>query len=177
MSRRESPSAPWQVEGLAADGPDPELADKLSLFGQFVGDWDIVEWRNLQDDGSWTTGRGTLHWRWILDGRAVQDVWATTDEKTGRSVPLGTTIRFYDPKIDVWQSVWISPVNRVARVFQARQVGDEIILEARNARGNLLHWIFSEIAHDAFSWREEVLRTPPDGWVMDEEMRIRRHVT
>ena len=33
----------WLIEGLAAEGPFPECADKLSLFGQFVGDWDIVE--------------------------------------------------------------------------------------------------------------------------------------
>jgi len=28
-------------EALAADAPRPELADKLRLFGQFVGDWDM----------------------------------------------------------------------------------------------------------------------------------------
>jgi hypothetical protein len=162
------------IEGLAADGPDPSLETKLALFGQFVGDWDIVEWRNQRDDGSWITGRGELHWRWILEGRGVQDVWATIDEKTGRSVPLGTTIRFYDPRIDAWHSVWICPANGVARVFQARPVGDEIVLESKNARGEALHWVFSDITKGSFRWREEVLRTPPDGWLMDEEMRIRR---
>jgi hypothetical protein len=174
MPHRNSSPLPWQIEGLPASGPDPKLADKLSLFGQFVGDWDIVDWRNQQDDGSWVTGRGSLHWRWILEGRAVQDVWATIEEKTGRSIPLGTTIRFYDPRIDAWHSIWISPINRVARVFLARQVGDEIVLEGTSARGNPLHWIFSEITSDSFRWREEELRTPVDGWVMDEEMRIRR---
>ena len=174
MSSPSSVKTPSFIEGLAANGPHPELAERLSLFGQFVGDWDIVEWRNRREDGSWQVGHGELHWRWILDGRAVQDVWATVDDSTGRTVPLGTTIRFFDPKIDAWHSVWISPVNGVARIFVARKIGEEIVLEANNARGRLLHWIFSEITSDSFRWREEVLQTPPSGWVMDEEMQIRR---
>ena len=33
------------IKGLGADGPDPNMRQKLMLFGQFVGDWDIVEAR------------------------------------------------------------------------------------------------------------------------------------
>ncbi|HYA10640.1 MAG TPA: hypothetical protein VEH10_03080 [Thermoplasmata archaeon] len=172
--RRASTTGSWTIEGLAADGPCPEYADKLALFGQFVGDWDIVEWRNLAPDGTWTTGRGELHWRWILEGRAVQDVWATMDKVSGRCVPLGTTLRFYDPKIDAWHSVWISPVNHVARQFVARQVGSEIVLEGKNAQGVPVRWIFSDIRRDAFRWREETQGSSPSSWLMDEEMRIER---
>ena len=164
----------WRIEGLAAEGPFPEYGEKLALFGQFVGDWDIVEWRNLEADGSWTTGRGELHWRWILEGRAVQDVWSTIDKASGHPVPLGTTLRFYDSKIDAWHSVWISPVNHVARQFVARQVGSEIVLEGKNAHGASVRWIFSEIERDAFRWREETQGDSPSGWLMDEEMRIER---
>jgi len=33
------------IKGLGADGPDPKLKEKLMLFGQFVGDWEIQsEW-------------------------------------------------------------------------------------------------------------------------------------
>ena len=174
MSNPRPSEESWQIAGLPALGPDPKLAAKLALFGQFVGDWEITEWRNQEADGSWKTGRGELHWRWILEGRAVQDVWAVIDEDTGQPVPIGTTVRFYDPRIDAWHSVWISPTNGVVRPFVARQVGDEIVLEGKSARGNPLHWIFSEITSTSFRWREEELRAPPSGWVMDEEMRIRR---
>jgi hypothetical protein len=39
------------IEGLAALAPDPEMRGKLMLFGQFVGDWDILEaaTRNLTE--------------------------------------------------------------------------------------------------------------------------------
>ncbi|HZW55302.1 MAG TPA: hypothetical protein VFF30_03355 [Nitrososphaerales archaeon] len=33
----------WKIEGLGADGPNPEFKDKLMIFGRFVGDWDILE--------------------------------------------------------------------------------------------------------------------------------------
>jgi hypothetical protein len=85
------------------------MEEKLALFGQFVGDWDILEDRFLRPDGTWATSRGEVHWRWILDGKAVQDVWASTDEKNMKPIPEGTTVRFYDPRIDAWPSVWISP--------------------------------------------------------------------
>jgi hypothetical protein len=164
----------WQIEGLAANGPLPEHASKLQLFGQFVGDWEITEWRTLEKDGSWAVGRGELHWRWILEGRAVQDVWSTFDQASGRMVPLGTTLRFYDSKIDAWQSLWISPVNHVARPFVGRPVGSEIVLEGKNAKGKSIRWIFSEISRDSFRWRAEEQQSSDSSWLMNEEMRIRR---
>ena len=164
----------WEIEGLAANGPIADHAEKLKLFGQFVGDWEILECRNRKDDGTWSVQRGKLHWRWILEGRAVQDVWTMIDEKTGRSIPVGTTVRFYDPKINAWRSVWISPVQGFVLPFIGRPVGSEIVLEGKNVQGYPIRWIFSEITRTSFRWREEVLKDPQTGWEMDEEMRIRR---
>jgi hypothetical protein len=125
-------------------------------------------------DGTWTVSRGELHWRWILDGRAVQDVWMTTDEKTSRSVREGTTVRFYDQKIDAWHSVWISPAQGVVKTFVARQAGDEIVLEGKTAEEYLVKWIFSEITPDSFRWHSEESRDNGKSWTLREEMRIRR---
>jgi hypothetical protein len=41
------PNSRHVIEGLGADGPDPNMREKLMLFGQFVGDWDIVEARYI----------------------------------------------------------------------------------------------------------------------------------
>ena len=43
----------WSTKGLGATDPDPDLKDKLMLFGQFVGDWVIIKARYLQSDGTW----------------------------------------------------------------------------------------------------------------------------
>ena len=167
-------AGPWSIAGLGADGPFPGLEDKLRLFGQFVGDWEIVEDRNLGEDGTLTRSRGELHWGWILGGRAVQDVWMTIDEETGRSSPDGTTVRFYDPAIDAWHSVWLSPNQGAVKAFVARAAGDEIVLEGKTADGRPLRWFFSEIAPDSFRWHSERSLDGGKTWMLTEEMRIRR---
>jgi hypothetical protein len=163
-----------RITGLGASGPLPELADKLLLFGQFVGDWEILEDRNFQSDGSEKVLEGELHWGWILDGRAVQDVWMFYDREAGRMVPYGTTVRFYDPGIDAWHSVWLTPEGRTVLAFIGRKVEDEIVLEGKNSEGDLLKWIFSEIAPNSFSWRGEKSRDAGKSWTLTETMKIRR---
>src|SRR5919202_1411929 len=73
-----APSANTQAcsgpRGLAADGPSEDRADKLMLFGQFVGDWD-VDFTVYGADGTRQTEKAEWHFGWVLEGRAVQDVW------------------------------------------------------------------------------------------------------
>jgi len=164
----------WQIIGLDAHRPYHGMEGKLALFGQFVGDWDILEDRYLQSDGTWAVTKGELHWRWILNGKAVQDVWAFTEGKTGKPIPEGTTVRFYEPKIDAWHSVWISPNQGVVKTFIARKVGDEIVLDGESHDGCPVKWIFSEISHESFRWRSEETRDEGKTWTMKEEMRIQR---
>ena len=94
----------WVIKGLAADGPDMDLKEKLMLFGQFVGDWDIVECRYTQADGTEVKMSGEVHFRWILGGTAIQDVWMGSRKDSQTVTLFGATIRFYDPKIDAWRS-------------------------------------------------------------------------
>src|SRR2546427_10522971 len=55
----------------------------------------------------------------------------TRDPDTGRAVPIGTTVRFYDPKRDAWQSVWISPMQELVQTFTGRKVGKKSSWRAR----------------------------------------------
>jgi hypothetical protein len=160
------------IEGLSSRCPNATLQEKLQLFGQFVGDWDILEDKYMGDDGKWITQSEELHWGWILGGRAVQDVWMSHDKKNGKSNPDGTTVRFYDPKIYAWHSVWISPALGVVRTFLGRETGNEIVLEETNA-DRKVKWIFSEITPESFRWHSE---ESADGksWNVREEMRIKR---
>src|SRR5437867_1186935 len=138
------------IQGLISDGPDPKLREKLSLFGQFIGDWEIeAQW--FQPRGTTRKGKGELHFGWILNGQAVQDVWIS--HKQGRKVAAGTTIRFYDPKLDAWHCTWISPSQGIVRTFLTRKVADEIVLEGTTKEGYPERWIFSEIRPNSFRWR------------------------
>lgn len=165
----------WKIHGLAADSPNPALGEKLQLFGQFVGDWDILEDRFFQADGTEFATRGEIHWNWILDGRALQDIWMFEDEGTKELVPAGTTIRFYDPDIDKWRSTWISPIQGAVVPFIGTKIGEEIVLEGKDPdSGEILRWIFSNISSDAFTWREERSSDAMANWRITERMQVIR---
>ena len=145
------------IEALRSDCPQPELAPKLKLFGQFVGSWD-VEITNYKPDGEREVLQGEWHFGWVLEGRAIQDVWIAPKRSLrakakGASGDYGATLRFYDPKIDAWRSTWIGPVKGYVLPFIARQIGDEIVLEGKFESGKSRKWIFSDVTHESFKWR------------------------
>ena len=160
------------IKHLNAQGPFEPLKDKLMLFGQFVGDWDIVEAKSLQDDGSWKSSKGEFHSGWILGGTAVQDIWRSTETETGDTG--GTTIHFYDSNGDSWNSVWISPAQGTIRGFVGKKKGDEIVLESRETNKRKMKWIFYELSNNSFKWRSEYTRNSGENWIITEKMTIRR---
>src|SRR5919206_4220953 len=120
------PRAEWPAglpNALLAAGPDSRLRDKLDLFGQFVGNWNVDVINHLPD-GRTQTVKGEWHFGWILGGAAIQDVWmAPTRAQRAAKEPLigyGTTLRFYDPKIDAWRIVWASASYRNVILFTAQ---------------------------------------------------------
>jgi hypothetical protein len=147
------------------------------LFGQFVGDWEIVECRYLEH-GKWVERTGEVHWNWILDGRAVQDVWMYHDDESGRLRPIGTTIRFYDSERRLWRSIWITPQHRDVDLFFGKKVGDEIVLdmqgESKKPDDGEIRWIFSEITSSSFNWRAEESMDGGKTWVTHTVMKMVR---
>jgi hypothetical protein len=166
------------IEALLAAGPAAEYADKLMLYGRFVGDWDF-DWTGFDADGNETlTTRGEWLFTWVLRGRAVQDVWIcpARDLYGAPGAPAereyGTTIRFYDAKIDAWHVVWAGPGFGNLRTFVASARGEEIVQEGRSHEGRPMQWIFSDIEGDSFTWRSQEL---VDGrWRLRERMAVRR---
>lgn len=148
------------------------------LFGQFVGDWDVLESRHLDDGGRWVRRTGEVHWRWILGGRAVQDVWLFRRSRSARLAPVGTTIRFFHTGKKAWQSLWIAPGQDDAALFIGRKVGDEIVLELEEASKHEgegdLKWIFYDVKRSSFSWRAEEYSDRSKKWVLKQEMKLAR---
>lgn len=169
------------IEALRSDGPQPELGEKLQLFGQFVGSWD-VEIINYKPDGSREVVQGEWHFGWVLEGRAIQDVWIAPKRSLrassgGVNGDYGATLRFYDPEIDGWRSTWIGPVKGYVLPFIARLVGEEIVLEGRSESGQYRKWIFSDITSESFKWRA---LESDNNWLthrMVQEMFARRTAT
>ena len=67
-------SAKSFLDALQAEGPAADRAEKMALYGQFVGGWesDIVSY---EEGSTKHNGRGEIHFGWVLEGRAIQDVW------------------------------------------------------------------------------------------------------
>ena len=168
------------VDAFLAEGPVPSLADKLQLFGQFVGSWDLSV-TNHRPDGSSHTVPAEWHFAWALGGRAIQDVWIAPSRAERQSSnsseavgEWGTTLRFYDETTDAWRSTWIGPSHGVVMPFVARGVGEEIVLEGSFEEGVLTRWIFSDITSDSFSWRAIDSRDGGETWELLQEMEARR---
>jgi hypothetical protein len=154
-ARDRAPVPVGLAKALLAPGPDETLKAKLDLFGQFVGNWEVAVVSHLPD-GSSQTATGEWHFGWILDGRAIEDVWMVPRRAARQAgaapIGYGTTLRFYDPKADAWQVLWASASSRTTIVFKARRVGDEIVMEAQDAP-QPTRWIFSRITSESFHWR------------------------
>ncbi len=166
------------LDALAADGPFPDYADKLMLFGRFVGAWDIESQFFEPEKGLVKEGRAEWLFGWALEGRAVQDVLASPP-RAGRqpgqaSKEYGSTLRVYDPKIDAWRVTYIAPIYGATVNLIARAHDDEIWLEGRSPWNALFRWTFAEIAPDSFRWRGYESTDEGRSWFMGEEMRAHR---
>jgi hypothetical protein len=155
------------LELLAADGPHPDHAGELMLFGRFAGAWRMDGW-HLAADGTRTPQHGEWRFGWVLGGRAIQDVLVVP------GFEHGTTVRFYDPVTRVWEITWITPPGRAVRRLQARADGDDIVLEGRDPAGHRLRWTFTGIAPDRFTWSGYASYDEGATWRLEEEMRLER---
>jgi hypothetical protein len=171
------PSADGLIEALHACEPAGEHADKLMLFGQFVGSWDVA-WSGLDAHGEMAQRRGEVHFGWVLGGRAVQDIWIVPGRgQPGEGEPQrgyhGSTLRFYDASIDAWRSTWIEPVNCRVRRFIGRPLNGDIVLIS-DEEDPQLRWRFTDITPDSFRWLGEISRDHGASWALDEEMHVTR---
>lgn len=156
------------IRGLLAEVPDPDLKEKLQLFGRFIGDWDLDVWM-IPYGGSRIECKAEVHFGWILRGKAIQDVWIFHNPRK----TIGTTVRFYDPKIDAWRCVWANPVSGIMETLIARERVKDIILEGTSQEGYPQRWTYSDITPTSFTWRGYESR---DGkpWQLQEEMKAVR---
>ena len=133
-------------------------ARKQTLFDRFIGTWDC-DYANFKEDGRTERSHGQVVFGWILDGRAVQDVWSWVDEDDPKKErKVGTTVRFFDSKTGKWRIVWISPEEGIIKTLAGGREGDRIVLEGTSDDGAAVRWSFNDIRPDSFVWRGEKSR-------------------
>ena len=132
------------VDALHSNGPAADRAEMMKLYGWLIGRWSFAATVH-RDDGTQHQGQGDIHVGWVLEGRAIQDVWILP------GVFYGTTLRVYDPGIDAWHILWSDPV----RQFYARQIGraqgDNIVQLGNNDAGDAVRWRFTDITSELVS--------------------------
>lgn len=141
-------SFPAFAAALHVDGPAADRAGKMALYGQFVGDW-TMDGTVYLPDGATLTGTGEIHFGFVLQGRAIQDVWIFP------GAFFGTTLRVYDPMLDAWHILWSDPLQQYFTRQIGRARGSDIEQNGVNDQGEPVRWSFSEIARDSFRWTGE----------------------
>jgi hypothetical protein len=129
-------------------------------------------------DGSHRRTEGEVHFDWVLEGRAIQDVWIyparrfRTGEAPAESwYRYGSTFRWYDPAIDAWHITWFDP-NRAVELRQiGRAQGSEIVQIGEDHSGLLRRWRFVDITSESFTWVGEVSWDKGSTWRQETHMR------
>ena len=152
---------------LFSEGPAPDRADKMGLYGQFVGAWEM-DAVVTADDGQKHTGHGRVRFAWALEGRAIQDVWILP------GVFYGTTLRVYDPGLDAWHILWSDPLRQYYSRQLGRAQGADIVQFGKTDAGLAVRWSFSEITPHSFFWRGERSFDGEASWQTQSEFRVRR---
>jgi uncharacterized protein len=167
---------------LRSDRASTELGDAGSDFGWLVGGWE-AEVRDIDDDGRVHVGAGEWWFAWVLEGRAIQDVWispprgkrgAGMGHPEGANNRYGTTVRWFDRRAGLWRIIWVNPVTGVTNALAGKREGDAIVLLGED-RGGPIRWRFVDIRPDSFIWRGEV-QDRQGAWRLDAEFRLRRIV-
>ena len=170
------------IDILHSAGPAQDRADKLGLYGFLVGSWETTVIAH-EESGTTHTNHGEIHAGWVLEGRALQDVWMLPRraERTGspRQLPItgdwyGTTLRIYDPGLDAWRILWNDPMRQVFARQMGRPSPEGILQEGESEEGVKLRWTFTEITPRSFRWRGEREAENGKGWRLQHEYRVTR---
>ncbi len=166
-------------EALAAPTRSPDIPEAADAYGWLIGSWELEVlhyWGNRVADRGLT---GELHVGWVLEGRAIQDVWImpARPDRTGPPDPrmnmYGTTLRVWDPTIEAWRISWRNPAGDHHEDQIGRREGREVVQLGTRPDGTATRWRFTEISADAFRWTGESMSR--DGTTqLEGEFRARR---
>jgi hypothetical protein len=158
----------------------PELAEGDDIFGWMIGSWEMDA--VLYDANQQTRrSKGEVHASWVLEGRAIQDLFIfprRADRRSGVRADgdrYGTTIRTYDRKLRAWRVHFINPAaQETSAQLIARRNGNNIEMEGALSDGTPVRWRYQEITPDSFHYLAERLQSDGKSWQLYLELFGRR---
>ena len=165
---------------LGAPGRSPAIPDSTDVYGWLIGSWELEVLRYWGVDVAGRGLRGEVHFGWVLEGRAIQDVWIMPrrSDRTGREETTqnmyGTTLRVWDPAIQAWRISWKNPAGGHYEEQIGRRIGPDIVQLGARPNGTPTRWTFTEITPDSFRWLGDALEPDGQTWRPEGEFRARR---
>jgi hypothetical protein len=145
---------------------NPGAPAETAQFAFLVGEWHC-ETRFMRPDGSgYNEGEATWTGRFILDGWAIQDIWASG---SGGSTFRGTNIRSFNPRTGKWDNRWLPSGTLQWKYYEATKQEDTMVMiggEGTDARGPYIDRnVFHDITPDHWQWRKDRSYDGEKTWV------------
>lgn len=155
------------VEALLSPQRNSAIPEESDLFGFLIGDWELDA--VLYDAKGQTRRRkGELHAVWVLEGRAIQDLFIFP-RRADRNGPVpddryATTIRTFDQFRNAWHIAFINPAApETSAQLLARREGQYIVMEGELAGGTAIRWRIDSITETTYHYIAE-RATAGGGW-------------
>jgi uncharacterized protein len=174
-----SPPRRLMPDALVSAGPSSEIPAQDRIYDPLIGSWSVRA-VDIQSDGLRHESEGEWHFAYVLEGRAVQDVWIAPMRKLrSPNMPktsnrYGTTVRFYEPGSRTWRLVWVNPVANSLQTLVGHGTADGIVQEGTDSEGDRIRWSFRELTSHSFHWIGEVSTDGGRTWTVGAEFFGRR---
>lgn len=160
---------------LVSPERSPELPEVDDIFGWMIGSWEVDA--ILHGKNGQTQMKGEVHASWVLEGRAIQDLFiypGRADRHSGRPARgdrYATTIKTYEPKLRTWRAIFINPASHeTSAQLTARRVGNNIEMEGHLSDGTQIRWRYQEITPTSFHYTAERLQSDGKSWQLYLEL-------
>ena len=144
-----------------------------ALFDQLVGTWDVT-YEFTDKNGNARRDRGQVHYSWILDGKALQEIWTSASEDKDPQ-PFGTTINFYDRKRQHWTAVWVYPAEGMTLIMTGGEVDGRFVLTGFDESGALQRWSTNVVQSDSIVIRLDISNDDGKTWRPGGASYLHRH--
>jgi hypothetical protein len=162
------------VAALKAPGPHPSLGDQAKIFGRLVGTWE-VEYTDFSKEGKVTHRSGELVVGWVMDGRAIQDLWIVYPSGARKEREVYTDLRYFDRKSRTWPATFIDPEHASVARFTGGPAGDDrIVLDTPDLGEKDTRWSFNDIRPDSFVFRDDASGDGGQTWRLQSEYHMKR---
>ena len=165
---------------LLAIKADKSLPAEHDLYSALIGEWDF-EWVDGQGTANERRVPGEWLFSWILEGRAVQDIFICPSREARKTLnppdaEYGTTIRVFNPEKQAWDAMYLQSKGLV-HLEGRRGENGEIVHNCTSCQGYQMHWVFSEITPETFRWRNSVSQDEGKTWQLVGELFARRRTS